>query len=88
METASQMQPALEKGQIATIISFERSEEVVELFRHQFPEHAVSAVIDHTVMLLVYPPLTEQEQHLWRRTLTTHYTHDALDVEDAPLADR
>ena len=80
MRTVMPGQPTLEKGQIVTTISFERSDEVVNLFKQQFPHHAVSAVIDHTVMLLVYPPLTEEEQSLWRDTLAAYYTQDTTAV--------
>ena len=68
------MQVTLENGQIATILPYEQSDEIIDLFRQHFPQHSVSAEIDQTVMMIVYPPLREQEHTRWRNALMAHYT--------------
>ena len=71
---AESIQVNLENGQIATILPYEQSDEIINLFRQHFPRHSVSAEIDQTVMMIVYPPLREQEHTRWRNALMAHYT--------------
>lgn len=74
MGTGEQLQPTLEQGQIIATLELEGSDEVISLFKQQFPYHAVS--VEQTVMLLVHPPLTEQEQQQWRHALAAHFTNE------------